>query len=358
MTDLLRRHYETYPYPRYPLLASVRRCDTYALNLDALWSRFNGMLPPPLQARRILIAGCGSFSPYPFSLANPETRITALDLSEKSLKRARLHALLHRRFNIDYKAGDLLDPTAAGGNYGLIDCYGVLHHLDDPEAGLEALAGRLIPGGIIRIMVYGTARRSVHAVRTALRMLQVNDVASARHLFNRAAPGSRLAACLEGFADAGSDEGVADAFLHPRAVAFTVKRLLEGVAAAGLTPLLFAHWGALADPLAEAERISRLEKSRGFSGNIILYAGRDPRGECRGGGSVMLNPLLSGCTGLFGGPAPTPRLGFENPPLDREGRRFLRRFRTPVPWESLSAEDHLRARPYLHALFLCHFEAP
>lgn len=356
MADLLRLHYETYPYPRYPLLASVRRCDTYALNLDALWSRFNGCFPPP-EARRILVAGCGSFSPYPFSLANPEARITALDLSERSLRRARLHALLHRRFNISYEAGDLLDPSAAAGEYGLIDCYGVLHHLDDPDAGLEALARRLIPGGVIRIMVYGTARRSVHAVRTALRMLRVSDIKTARRLFGRAAPGSRLASCLEDFDDAVSDEGIADAFLHPRAIAFTANRLMEAVASAGLTPLLFAHWGALGDPRAEADRVTRLEKSRGMSGNLVLYAGRDPQGEC-GGGSVVLNSLLSGCVGVFGGPVLSSRLGFDNPPLDREGRRFLRRFRTPVRWERLSPDDRLRARPYLDALLLLRFEAP
>lgn len=77
MSDSVRRHYELYPYPKYPLLASVRRCDAYAGNLAALWSRFNGELPPQA-AQRILIAGCGSFAPYPFALANPGVPILSL----------------------------------------------------------------------------------------------------------------------------------------------------------------------------------------------------------------------------------------------------------------------------------------
>ena len=80
MSEAVRHHYEEYPYPSYSLVASVRRCDTYALNLEAIWARFNGSLPPT-EARRILIAGCGSFSPYPFAVANPRIPITALDLS-------------------------------------------------------------------------------------------------------------------------------------------------------------------------------------------------------------------------------------------------------------------------------------
>jgi len=37
-----RRHYERWPYPSYSLLGSVRRRDTWFLNLEALWARFNG----------------------------------------------------------------------------------------------------------------------------------------------------------------------------------------------------------------------------------------------------------------------------------------------------------------------------
>jgi hypothetical protein len=42
MSETVRRHYELYPYPQYPLLASVRRCDTYASNLAAVWVLWAG----------------------------------------------------------------------------------------------------------------------------------------------------------------------------------------------------------------------------------------------------------------------------------------------------------------------------
>src|SRR6185369_9405136 len=192
MSEAVRRHYEMYPYPHYPLLASVRRCDTYASNLAALWSRFNGELPPP-QAARILIAGCGSFAPYPFALSNPGTAITALDLSAKSLRRARLHCLLHGLGGVEFLAGDLCHPGALQGQFGLIDAYGVLHHLEDPLTGLRTLAGRLVPGGILRVMVYSSYTRSEEeSIRRALRLLKVTEPAAVQALIRRAAPDSRL----------------------------------------------------------------------------------------------------------------------------------------------------------------------
>ena len=359
MPDDVRKHYELYPYPRYPLLASVRRCDTYALNLTALWTRFNGTLPPH-DAQRLLIAGCGSFSPYPFSLANPDIPITALDLSARTIRRARLHCLLHGRTNVRFRRGDLLDASLTEDPFGLIDAYGVLHHLDDPLAGLKALAGRLAPGGILRLMVYSRyARREEESIRRAFRMLGVADPAAARGMIARARPGSRLRRFAEATDEAAYDSGLADALLHPRVHTFLVGGLLELVRRSGLEPLLFAHQGALETVDEEVERLTAMEAARRSPGNLILYAGRDVSGPCRGndGSHVMLNPCLSRVVTPFSlGAAPiAPRLGVANPVLGRPERAFLRGFRSPRPWNALSGPDRAALPDYCRALFMLQF---
>jgi len=268
--DDLRRHYEQHPYPRYPLLASLRRKDVKHLSLADLWQRHNGHKLPQ-ELRRILVAGCGSFAPYPFSLANPACQITALDLSQASIKRARLHCLLHLRFNVDFIIGDLLDPTIATGPFGMIDAYGVLHHLPDPLAGLMALKQRLTHNGLLRVMLYSHgARRGTEAARRALRRLGITDVASLEALYDRLPKGSRLARRLAETPEGNTDHGLADAFLHPQVTTYRVAQLAGLVAKSGLELLTFCHPNALSDPCQEWQRLAGLEENGTLDDNYVL----------------------------------------------------------------------------------------
>ena len=359
MTDEIRRHYERYPYPRYPLLASVRPCDTYALNLDSLFARFNGTLPPSA-ARRILLAGCGSFSPYPTSLANPGVPITALDLSRANLRRARLHTLLHGRFGIGWERGDLLDPAVAAGEYGFIDCFGVLHHLAEPLAGLRALERRLAPAGILRIMVYSRgARRGAESVRKALRLLGVKDIPTVKRLLRRADRGSRLGSYVGSAPELSFDSGIADAFLHPRARTYRIDELMALVGETSLQPLLFAHHGALPDVRAEVERLRRIEREGGDEPNFVLYLGRETAGGCglASDASLMLNPALRFYVRRWriARDVIPPRLGRPNPELGFAQKRFLRRFLRPVRVSDLSPAERERALAFLDLLILVSF---
>lgn len=359
MNEELRRHYERWVYPRYPLMASVRPGDTYALNLDTLYARFNGVLPPA-SARRILLAGCGSFSPYPTSVANPGVPITALDLSAANLRRARLHCLLHGRFGIAFERGDILDPAAASGEYGFIDSFGVIHHLPDPLQGLRALERRLAPGGILRLMVYSRgARRGAESIRTALRMLKIGDVATVKGLMRRAPAGSRFRQYLDASGEAAFDAGIADAFLHPRTRTYRIDQFMALVGESGLTPFLFAHAGALPAVSEEVARLRRLEGGGEETPNFILYLGRQPMGGIglSPDACLMLNPALrTAVSPLSLAPVVVPpRLGRPNPRLGLAEKRFLRRFVAPVSVAALSPGERERARPFLDALFLAAF---
>ena len=356
MSEAVRRHYERYPYPHYPLLASVRTCDTYALNLTALWARFNGELPPG-EAYTILIAGCGSFAPYPFSVANPGASITALDLSEKSLRRARLHCLLHGCRNVRFQSGDLLDASVARGPFGLIDAFGVIHHLDDPLTGLLSLAGRLAPGGIMRVMLYSRyARREEESIRRAFKMIGVRTTAEVRNLLKKSTAGSRLHEYARSSPEAGFDAGLADALLHPRVCTYRIDELLELIRQSGLELLRFAHHGALEDVRSEVERIRHLEREQCSPGNFLFYLGRSTRGRCDAmkDAKLLLNPCLKGVVnGVHLLPVDiSPKLGFVNPQLGRRVRSFLRAFRNPIRYTTLTAEERSVLDDCLKALFL------
>merc|ERR1712054_632040 len=60
-----------------------------------------------------------------------------------------------------------------GGEFDLINCVGVLHHLPDPMAGIKALSKKLAPGGIFHIFVYAELGRwEIQLMQKAISLLQ------------------------------------------------------------------------------------------------------------------------------------------------------------------------------------------
>ena len=358
-------HYEKYVYPRFPLLTSVRECDTYALNLESLWARFNGERLTPTDGR-ILLAGSGSFSPYPTAVANKKARITALDLSKANLDRARLHTLLHLRFNVAFVESDLLDAKAIMGEnrFHFIDCYGVLHHVPDVVPALQSIHSLMREGGIIRIMVYSAgARRSIQAVRTAMRLLNIDEVKSIKRLYRKAADNSRFKDCIESNYEAGFDWGLADMFLHPYAKTYKIDELLYIIGAARLEPILFVHPGALSEPAEEIERLRKLETGNELATNFILLAGRKEDSAIRRAWNrrrqtedtlISLNPVIEKPLSplLPKTLKPGPKLGFENPLIDFKANRLLAKFKRPARKSTVEAGVWDAIQPYLHAMFL------
>lgn len=349
-------HYERHPYPHYPLFAAVPRHDTYALNLQAIWAAFNGAWLEPA-AGRILLAGCGAFAPYPLRLANPRATIDAVDLAAANIRRAKLHCLVHGLHGVSFSQGDFLDAARLPGPYHFIDAFGVLHHLNEPLAGFRALAERLAPGGVLRVMVYGRyARQEAESIRRAARLLKIQEVSTLKRLLRRAPAGSRVRDYLDASWEARTDTGLADLFLHPCVHTYRIDEFLAVVAQAGLKPLRFTHTGALAEPAAEIERLRELDRRRETLTNIICYLGRDPVGAAAltYRASLRLNPALVGAVASWRlrTVRPMNRLGQENPPIDHGARVFLQRFRTPVPAVQLSPQELGTAQPYVAAWYL------
>ena len=117
-----------------------------------------------------LVAGCGT-GQHPITLATRFSGldVTAIDLSKTSLAYAERQAKLHDANNIQFLCCDILDVGALDRKFDLIESVGVLHHMEDPAAGLRALLSVLKPGGILKLGLYSKmARDDVNHVRTLL----------------------------------------------------------------------------------------------------------------------------------------------------------------------------------------------
>jgi 2-polyprenyl-3-methyl-5-hydroxy-6-metoxy-1,4-benzoquinol methylase len=112
------------------------------------------------EGMNILVAGCGANQAARFALQHPTARVTGIDLSEASLAHEEKLKAKHRLDNLTLHQMRLEEVTKLGQTFDFIAASGVLHHLPDPVAGLQALGGVLDRDGVIFIMVYGRYGRA------------------------------------------------------------------------------------------------------------------------------------------------------------------------------------------------------
>jgi len=165
VSTAVQNQYEESPYPRW---TSVN-VNPPVRFLDDLGSRFPSVNLPDISGSRpdILIAGCGTGRHAIMSASHyQDARVLAIDLSQGSLAYAQRNAAELGITNITFAQADILKLGALEQRFHLIESDGVLHHMDDPEAGLKVLTGLLHDGGFFHLGLYSEiGRRDVVAAR-------------------------------------------------------------------------------------------------------------------------------------------------------------------------------------------------
>lgn len=161
----VREQYEQLPYPpRNPEEEKQRLVPTHSGCLDLINHFCFGGKETFEKDFRILIAGGGTGDGAIFlaeQLRDYSAKLVYLDMSEASLNIAQERAKLRKLNNISFVHASIVDiPNLDLGQFNYIDCIGVLHHLEDPDAGLEILKKALKPEGAMGLMVYAKYGRT------------------------------------------------------------------------------------------------------------------------------------------------------------------------------------------------------
>jgi SAM-dependent methyltransferase len=297
----VQRFYERYPYP--PPVDSLEQYRQ--LWQDRQRRRADHHLFQPAKPFRenatILIAGCGTSQAAKHAIRWPAAQVTGIDFSATSV---RCTEELKREYKLDNLRVLQLSVERAGElqqEFDQIVCTGVLHHLPDPDAGLQALRGLLKPEGSMHLMVYAPyGRTGIYMLQEFCRRVGVSAtdegiqglVTALRSL----PAGHPLKELLRDTPDFRHPAAVADALLNPQDRAYSVPQLFEFLERGGLT---FGRWvsQALYSPqcgviegipqsrqMAEldiAEQYAAVELFRGtmLSHSVVAYRDDRPNGS-------------------------------------------------------------------------------
>jgi SAM-dependent methyltransferase len=218
----------------------------------------------PRANRAILVAGCGTSQAAIHALREPDARVTAIDISETSLRHTRGLQQKYGLRNLDLHRLAIEEVGQLSRTFDQIVCTGVLHHLPDPDIGLRALRDSLAPDGAMQVMVYATyGRAGIYMMQEYCRLLGVG--VAERELQDLSAVIGALSADhpIAGVARRATDfrrpDALADALLHPQDRAYTVPQLFAWLERCGLK---FGRWHEQAPYLPQCGAIARLPHAR------------------------------------------------------------------------------------------------
>ena len=256
---MVQAFYESHPYPA-PIGNLDRHRELYR-NPDRRRGQSLLLWPTekPRANREILVAGCGTSQAAIHALREPDARVTAIDISETSLRHTRDLQRKYALRNLDLYRLAVEEVGELGRSFDQIVCTGVLHHLPDPDTGLRSLRNVLMPSGAMQLMVYATyGRAGIYMMQEYCRLLGVD--ASAVELRDLSATIGALsddhpmAGVLRRAKDFTYPAALADALLHPQDRAYTVPQLYAWLERCGVA---FGRWVEQAPYLPQCGSVAR-----------------------------------------------------------------------------------------------------
>ncbi len=267
--------YNTYPFPPEPLLDEPPPGYNWRWHWPSAYNFCTGV-KPNRQDIRILDAGCGTGVGTEYLVhLNPEATVVGIDLSAGALDVARERCQRSGANRVEFQHLSLFDVEQVPGEFDLINCVGVLHHTPDPIGGIQALAKKVAPGGLLHVFVYGELGRwEIQLMQKAIALLQGDKrgdyrdgVNVGRQVFaslpenNRIVQYEKRRWAMENM----RDECFADMYVHPQEIDYNVEMVFELIDASGLDFVGFSNAGYWDIERLLAKAPELVERAKGLS---------------------------------------------------------------------------------------------
>lgn len=242
--DVVTRQYERYRYPQ-PI-------EDLEIWLGNNWewydpSHAHRVLWPDREYKAdvdILIAGCGTNQASVFAFMNPDAKVVAVDISQPSLDHQQYLKDKHGLFNLELNLLPIEELPSLKRDFDLVISTGVLHHMADPQVGMNAVASCLRPDGVAAIMLYAKyGRVGLELVQQFFRDLGLgqneSSIATVREALSLLSPDHLVQPYMKMAGNLQSDAVLVDTFLHGREKSYSVDDCVDLVTTAGL---VFQGW--------------------------------------------------------------------------------------------------------------------
>ena len=174
----VKKQYELNPYPRWRYNSYAKENKLNFLSVINSEISPNTITPNSVQLTtkkiNILIAGCGTGIQIIEASRYSNCEITAIDLSNSSISYAKRKVDEYGLKNINFIEMDLLELTSLNKRFDLIECSGVLHHMNEPSKGLSNLFDVLEPEGFLKLGLYSKYARE--EILKARKLIKEKDI--------------------------------------------------------------------------------------------------------------------------------------------------------------------------------------
>ena len=227
----VKSQYEENPYPRW------RYCYNYTFQKTTIEQAINNEIKPNSISSavveseiKVLIAGCGTGQQILQSQRYKNAQITAIDLSLPSLSYAKRKINEFRINNVKLIQLDILDVYLLKEQFDIIECGGVLHHMQDPLKGLQALLSVLKQNGYLKLGLYSElARQGIIQAKNYIISNKIQSTEENIRNFRKKIISGKLNEfdSLKNSPDFYSLSMIRDLCFHEQEVRFTIHKLEE-----------------------------------------------------------------------------------------------------------------------------------
>ncbi|MDB2444728.1 tetratricopeptide repeat protein [Gammaproteobacteria bacterium] len=258
----VREQYEQNSYPRWVNLGLQLTPKSISAVAKEINLNIKNLYINQIGNPQILVAGCGT-GQHSIGTATrfKDCNVLAIDLSLSSLSYAKRKTEELGISNIEHMQADILDLEALNRQFDIIESAGVLHHMDNPMAGLQVLTNCLKTGGLMKLGLYSDlARAHIAQMRKEIKRSSISSSRDDMKSFRRVIVDSKEEHhnLISLSPDFYSMSSFRDLLFHVQEHRFTIPKIKDCLAQLGLTFCGF-----------EAERTVQKFKSEYLSENAV-----------------------------------------------------------------------------------------